>query len=193
MGQSEGHHVGQGQEGVQLVHGAHLIKALDGAVHRPLQADGLRAQALAQPGEVSPHVSRPQHQHGAAQNGLHGALVLPDVGPLAVQIGGQTAADGHQAGEHVLGHAAAVGPAGGGEQDALREEAGVLLGARPHGLEPLQAGGPLHHLRPGPAEHHSGGGNLLRGDGAAPGVGMDGVGGDGFKFLPLPLVQGEEI
>ena len=193
--QAEGHHVGLGQQLVQLLQGEHLIKALHRSAHRPLQADGVGAQSPAHACKSGADVSRAHHQHGAAVDGLHHTLVRPAVLLLAVPVGGQTAAQGHHAGQHMLGHAQAVAAAGGGHNDARRQDAFslVLVRSRPHGLQPLKIPGIMQLLGLGPAENNGGLLQLLGGNCFASGVDMDGVRGQGLKLLPLPLGQRKQI
>ncbi len=79
----------------------------------------------------------------------------------------------------MLRHRLAVGAGGGGEDHPFRQDAGgqILVGPRPHGLEPLQAGGAAQVGGPGPPEKDGGLFQLLRCHSAPPGADVDGPGG----------------
>ena len=104
VGQGEGHHIGLGQQAVQLRQGEQLIKAGDGDIHRTLQADGAFCpQGLAQLGEGGAHMASPGHQDSGTHQSAHRADVLiPFVLPLAVPAQGELAVQGQQAGQQML-------------------------------------------------------------------------------------------
>lgn len=117
VGQHQSHHVRLGEQFVGALHGEYLVKAGDGAAHRPLQPDGARGpQGLAQLGEGGAHMARARHQHCGPGQGLHIAYVIPGVIALLVPALGDLPVQGQEAGQHVLRHRLAVGAGGGGHQ-----------------------------------------------------------------------------
>ena len=195
VGQGEGHHIGLGQQAVQLRQGEQLIEARDRDLHRAFQPDGAPcSQGLAQLGEGGAHMACPGHQNSSAHQGAHRTDVLiPLVLPLPVPAQWELAVQGQQGGQQVLRHRLAVASGGGGEQCARRHHIHIFICSGKHGLEPLQMLRLSYHLRPGPAQDHRGLGKLLRRGGTAAGVEVDGVWGGGLKGVFFLLHEGEHI
>ena len=192
MGQGACHHIGLGEQGVQLLDAAHLVKAGDGA-GTAAKADDCAVKAAKPPRQGRADVAGAENHHGFP---LQGALLPSRIPPvLALQGGivGQLPAKGEDAGEHMLGNHRPVGAraatqAAAGGQHVFPH----LIHPRPHQVIPGKAGDFLEHLRLHRADDGVGALDAIRAEGEAAAPrrrllqerAVVGLGGRGHKHFP---------
>lgn len=104
LGQGQGHHVGPGQQLVQLREAIYALDALGGAGGITAHAGGMGPQGPAQPGEGGAQIPGTHHQHLRVQQGTGLAQVPPLGLPLLVPVLGQALHEGEQHGKQMLRH-----------------------------------------------------------------------------------------